>query len=141
MRRSLIAVAAASVLATIASVQAQAMPRASLPAGAGGLPVEKTQFIFGGREYCFYPAGWHGPGFYFCGYAWRRGFGWGGPVGWRGWRAPRRFVARPAYHGPRFHGGWHGGPRGGYHGGRGGGHGGPGGGHGGHGGGHHGGRH
>jgi hypothetical protein len=124
----LIAIAAASFLAAIASAEAQAMPRADLPVGAFGLQVEKTQFVFGGRQYCFYPAGWHGPGFYFCGYAWRRGLGWGGPVGWRGWAAPRRFVGRPVYRGPRFHGGHHGGPRGGFHGGHGG--------RGGHGGGH-----
>src|SRR5437870_755093 len=48
--------------------------------------VEKSQFFYGGRDYCWYPDGWHGPGFYWCGYAYRPGFGWGGPMGWRGWR-------------------------------------------------------
>jgi hypothetical protein len=48
--------------------------------------VEETQFVYRHRRYCFYPNGWHGPGFYWCGYAWRRGFGWGGPRGWHGWR-------------------------------------------------------
>jgi len=47
---------------------------------------EPVQFFFGGRQYCWYNRGWHGPGFYWCGYAFRRGFGWGGPAGWRGWR-------------------------------------------------------
>ena len=47
--------------------------------------VEKTQFYYGGREYCWYPGGWHGPGYYWCGYAYRRGLGWGGGYGWRGW--------------------------------------------------------
>ena len=41
--------------------------------------IKQAQFIFGGRNYCFYLDGWHGPGFYWCGYAYRRGLGWGGP--------------------------------------------------------------
>ena len=65
----------------------QAMPAGQLRSSANSLmPLEKTQlFIFGGRHYCFYPDGWHGPGWYWCGYAWRHGFGWGGPSGWHGW--------------------------------------------------------
>jgi hypothetical protein len=47
--------------------------------------IKQAQFIFGGRNCCFYLDGWHGPGFYWCGYAYRRGLGWGGPEGWRGW--------------------------------------------------------
>ncbi|HET7165192.1 MAG TPA: tail fiber domain-containing protein [Pseudolabrys sp.] len=47
--------------------------------------IEKTQFVFGGRRYCWYDDAWQGPGWYWCGYAWRRGFGWGGGVGWHGW--------------------------------------------------------
>jgi hypothetical protein len=82
------------------------------------LPVEKAQFLFGGRQYCWYDDGWRGPGWYWCGYAQRSGFGWGGGFGWHGWR------------------GGHRGGGGGHHGGGGGGHR-PGGG--GHGGGHHGG--
>ncbi|HEY7231769.1 MAG TPA: hypothetical protein VH558_15510 [Pseudolabrys sp.] len=61
--------------------------------------VDKVQFIYRGRRYCWYWDGWRGPGWYWCGYEWRRGFGWGGPVGWRGWRRPvhrpRPPVARP----------------------------------------------
>ena len=37
--------------------------------------IKQAQFIFGGRNYCFYLDGWHGPGFYWCGYAYRRGLG------------------------------------------------------------------
>ncbi len=48
-------------------------------------PVEQAQFILEGRNYCFYLNGWHGPGFYWCGYAFRQGYGWGGPEGWHGW--------------------------------------------------------
>ncbi len=95
---------------------------------------QKTQFwLWGGRNYCWYDGGWHGPGFYWCGYAWRRGYGWGGPVGWRGWDHAHGG-------GPGFHAGAYRGGGGGFHGG-GGGHVG-GGGHGGgsfHGGGGHGG--
>ncbi len=68
--------------------------------------LEKAQFLWGGRNYCFYDSGWRGPGYYRCGYAFRRGYGWGGPVGWHGWSG----------HGG-YHGGYHGG---GYHGGGGG---------------------
>lgn len=55
---------------------------------------ESVQFLYGGRRYCWYDGGWHGPGWYRCGFAWRRGFGWGGPLGWHGWSrggpGPRR---------------------------------------------------
>ena len=65
---------------------------------------EKTQFFWGGRNYCWYPGGWRGPGYYWCGFQWRRGYGWGGPVGWHGWG--------------RRDGGWRdGGDRGGWRGG------------------------
>lgn len=50
--------------------------------------VEKAQYFFGGRRFCFYPNGWNGPGWYWCGYAFRHGFGWGGGVGWHHWRHP-----------------------------------------------------
>lgn len=60
--------------------------------------VERTAYFYGGAQYCFYAAGWHGPGFYQCGFAYRRGYGWGGPAGWRGWGGgPRRFHGRPEY--------------------------------------------
>ena len=74
--------------ATLAAT-AQATPLSltgQLGTVAAGLnPVEQAQFILGGRHYCFYLDGWHGPGFYWCGYAFRRGYGWGGPEGWHGW--------------------------------------------------------
>ncbi|HEY1941227.1 MAG TPA: hypothetical protein VGH40_03810 [Roseiarcus sp.] len=82
---SLLAVGTALVLATsahaaigggAASVAAQSAPIA---------PVENVQFVFGGRNYCWYSSGWRGPGYYWCGYAWRRGYGWGGGWGWNGW--------------------------------------------------------
>jgi hypothetical protein len=43
-------------------------------------------YVIDGRRYCWYDVGWQGPGWYWCGYAWRRGYGWGGGYGWHGWR-------------------------------------------------------
>jgi hypothetical protein len=126
----------------------QAMPLPQLGEAAADLSsVEKSQFIYGGRNYCFYLDGWRGPGFYWCGYAHRRGLGWGGPEGWRGWHngghgghgggGYRGGGHGGAYHGGGGHGGAHGGGHaGGGH--AGGGHGGGGHGGGGHGGGGHG---
>jgi hypothetical protein len=65
--------------------------------------VEKTQFFIGSREYCWYDDGWHGPGWYWCGYALRQGFGWGGAVGWHNWDRHHP----PSLHGP-VHGPVHG---------------------------------
>jgi hypothetical protein len=66
--------------------------------------IETVQFRWQGRRYCWYDHGWRGPGWYWCGYHWRRGFGWGGPVGWRGWRRPvhinRPGVNRPGVNRP-----------------------------------------
>jgi hypothetical protein len=93
---------------------------------ANATQIENAQFIFGGQNYCWYDDGWRGPGWYWCGYANRSGLGWGGGVGWHGWR-------RGGGHGGGFrpgggHGGvFHGAARPGGHvggrGGRGGGHG------------------
>ena len=76
--------------------------------------LEKAQWFFGGQNYCWYVDGWRGPGFYWCGYAWRRGFGWGGPYGWHGWRGGYGWRGR-GWHGGYGHGGWHGGGHFGHH--------------------------
>lgn len=91
-------IAAAVVLAAGAGLggtaQAGPMPNAGVNAPASeALPLEAVQFYWGGYNYCWYSNGWNGPGWYWCGYPWRRGYGWGGGYGWRGWRHP----------------GWHGG--------------------------------
>src|SRR5687767_13923247 len=53
--------------------------------------IVQAQYSWRGRRYCFYPDGWRRPGWYRCGYHLRRGFGWGGPMGWHGWDSgPRR---------------------------------------------------
>lgn len=47
-----------------------------------------------GRAYCWYESGWKGPGWYRCGFAARRGLGWGGPAGWHGWSQEADLPAR-----------------------------------------------
>ncbi len=91
LRKFALSLAVAGVLgaATTFTGAAQAAPiglSTQLGTAAADLNiVEKAQFFYGGRNYCFYLDGWHGPGWYWCGYAFRRGYGWGGPEGWHGW--------------------------------------------------------
>ncbi len=100
MRNWLLSGAAALILgvgALATSGAAQAAPMGIDPLVLAGQDMnlaQDAQYYAGGRQYCFYPNGWRGPGFYWCGYAWRRGYGWGGPHGWRGWGAPGRVVPR-----------------------------------------------
>jgi hypothetical protein len=90
----------------------------SMPVTAGALApaaaaidlVDQTAvYVVSGRRYCFYFDGWHGPGWYRCGFAWRSGLGWGGAYGWRGWHygpAARRFRGPSVTireRGPRFY--------------------------------------
>ncbi len=106
MRKLIYAAAAIVSLATFSALApAQALPMSS--GIAVPTDVEQAQYIYGGRNYCFYPNGWNGPGFYWCGYAFRRGYGWGGGHGWHGWdhRRPPHMYGGP---GPRPH--MHGGP-------------------------------
>jgi hypothetical protein len=86
MRKILLATAAAAALAG-AAIGAQAMPgQSSVGTAVDSLNlIENAQFTFEGRRHCWYGRGWHGPGWYWCGYATRRGHGWGGPEGWNGW--------------------------------------------------------
>ena len=80
-------------LALIMAVGLGAGAAQAAPAGVPGLGdaagslglVEQAQFVISGRNYCFYDAGWHGPGWYWCGYRHRHGLGWGGERGWQGW--------------------------------------------------------
>lgn len=97
--RLVLLVTAAIGTGTIMVSTAQAAPAGmsgQLGAAADRLNlVEQTQFIFEGREYCWYDDGWHGPGWYWCGYALRQGFGWGGSAGWHHWDRHH-----PPVHGP-----------------------------------------
>jgi len=64
------------------------------------LPLEKAEYIYNGRHYCWYEDGWRGPGWYWCGRAYQEGVGWGGAYGWNGWSA----MHGGAYHPRRRHG-------------------------------------
>jgi hypothetical protein len=117
MRKLTLTVAALALCAgAFAITNASAMPLGSgLGQTADGLGlIERSQYFYGDQEYCWYPDGWHGPGFYWCGYNMRPGYGWGGPMGWRGWRGGegRRWRDRDG-DGRRFEGGegrrWRGG--------------------------------
>ena len=55
-------------------------------AGSGRInQVAVRVYVHEGQRYCFYFNGWHGPGWYRCGFANRRGLGWGGVYGWNDW--------------------------------------------------------
>lgn len=76
------AVLAAAVLLAVAP-SGVAQPVA--PMGPTLQPADLVFYWWGGHRYCWYDGGWRGPGWYWCGSPWRRGFGWGGPWGWHGW--------------------------------------------------------
>jgi hypothetical protein len=84
---------------------------AAPPVVAAPPAVAAYPYLWGDRRFCWYDRAWNGPGWYWCGYAFRRGYGWGGGYGWNGWvwRGGR------GWHGPGWHGdrGWRGGER--YH--------------------------
>jgi hypothetical protein len=101
MRNLIFAVAATAALATSGALvtgRAEAAvvgPPNAMRTTSGNLNMmEAIQYMYGGRRHCWYPAGWHGPGWYWCGYAFRKGFGWGGGEGWQGWRREGRREER-----------------------------------------------
>jgi hypothetical protein len=105
--------AAALGAGTMLSAPAQAAaagPVGQLGAAADYLSlVEKSQYVYRGYRHCWYPSGWKGPGWYRCGARWRRGYGWGGPVGWNNWvyGPPAAVVVVPRgryYYGGRYYG-------------------------------------
>ncbi len=151
MRRFAVTVVAATIFVAGAPIMGASVGAAPIVApgairgAADSLNViERAQFIWLGRNYCWYDDGWNGPGWYWCGQYLVRGVGWGGGYGWHGWRGGHAGGVRGGHGDAAVVRGGHGGAavvRGG-HGGRavvrGGGGGGRGGG-GGHGGGGHGG--
>jgi hypothetical protein len=115
MRNLLLRAAAAALLTCAAVTDVEAQLAYGVYTGDQRARIEPAQFyIFGGRHYCAYDDGWRGPGYYWCGYAWHRGFGWGGGWGWHGWGHGGYGAYRNG--GGHFHGG-HGGHGGGHHGG------------------------
>ena len=86
MRALLLAVAAGALLAAT-PVSAAGIPPNRLADVSSDLvdQVALRVYIHEGRRYCFYFNGWHGPGWYRCGFAFRRGLGWGGTYGWNDW--------------------------------------------------------
>lgn len=113
MRKIAWAIALAGVLCAglVLSGSAQAAPMSGIGNATATLDVvEKTQYVYGGYRHCWYRSGWHGAGWYRCGYAWRRGLGWGGVAGWNGWAAPGVAVVAPGVvvtTGPYFWNGRH----------------------------------
>jgi hypothetical protein len=59
---------------------------------------ERRTFFYHGRHYCWYHAAWRGPGWYWCGYARHRGYGWGGPYGWHRWHGAHAGYPHGGYH-------------------------------------------
>ena len=89
------------------SAQAGPIPHAGVGATASSVALQEAQYFWGGRNYCWYLDGWQGPGWYWCGYRWRHGYGWGGGYGWHGWGGPGQHGG--GWHGGRHYGGWQGG--------------------------------
>ncbi len=77
--------AAVAGMLAAGSAQAQSPADAFGAAAAVAAGVVAAPYFWGGHNYCWYDGGWQGPGWYWCGYADRRGFGWGGREGFRGW--------------------------------------------------------
>src|SRR5215510_6028393 len=109
MNRCMTKLATLSALAVGVIMIAGRAEAGAVPAFSGLRPAidttaltDNVQYYWGGRAHCWYDDGWRGPGWYWCGYRARRGLGWGGPQGWRGW----------SYYGDRPRGdGWAGGGR------------------------------
>jgi hypothetical protein len=89
----------ATALAGGASAQESALTVQVDRQGGALIPASFQLYMFGGRQFCWYASAWRGPGWYWCGYAWRNGLGWGGPRGWHGWHD------RGGGHGGGGHGG------------------------------------
>ncbi len=97
-----ISVVLAAAAATFASVPSEAAPIAAAGAVVEQQPnlIERAQYIYLGKPYCWYHYGWAGPGWYLCGYGTRKGLGWGGGYGWNAWELPRTYRALPTI--PRY---------------------------------------
>jgi hypothetical protein len=101
-RLAIVAVLAAAPI--LASWQLEAAPIAAPHAvHTDGLALTvPAQFIHHDKPYCWYPYGWAGAGWYWCGYGTQVGFGWGGANGWNGWAVPRSYRTARFAPGYRF---------------------------------------
>ena len=102
MRKTSMLLALAATLAAGAmgtALAAPALPGADRAAEHLTL-IDRAAYVYRGRSYCFYLDGWHGPGWYWCGYATRHGYGWGGGEGWRGWHYRAPVHRAPAHRAP-----------------------------------------
>jgi hypothetical protein len=97
------ATAAAVLVGGGAAASAQAAP--NLVGDPNFQPAAVGVYFWGGHNYCWYN-GWRGPGWYWCGYGARRGFGWGGGYGWRGWVHPGWRGGYGWRRGYAWHRGW-----------------------------------
>ena len=79
------AVAVVLAAASLSSAAAGPLLSQSVIGGSEVVGSGEVQHSWNGRTYCWSEAGWKGPGWYRCGFASRRGLGWGGPAGWHGW--------------------------------------------------------
>ena len=113
-KSSRVVISAVALLPFISSISVSPA-RAAVGEHAGSLfsslrnssPVEAIQYYsLNNSNYCWYDAGWQGPGWYSCGYEWDDGLGWGGPYGWNGWGGGHRIRL----HGSHGIGVWHHGP-------------------------------
>ncbi len=93
---AMLTIVGAALLATGATA-APLAPAQNVPAAHQQLPVENRSVLLPQKQrHCFYVDGWHGPGWYRCGYHHRKGYGWGGPAGWNGWsHGPRKVYRAP----------------------------------------------
>jgi len=89
----LVTVVAMGAGATLAGGRVHTAPIAPGAIAADVALAEPAQFIHRGKLYCWYPYGWAGAGWYWCGYGTYAGVGWGGSYGWNGWVVPRHYRA------------------------------------------------
>jgi Chaperone of endosialidase len=119
IKLGMLALLASTALMTVSANAASAPNSNGIRAAIDDLSVIDTVqvYVIGGHNHCWYDVGWQGPGWYWCGYAWRTGLGWAGGYGFRGWRWHGRsnYWSGGNYHGGM--GGWGGGGMGGWGGG------------------------
>src|SRR3974390_2063298 len=84
---------ASSMLLCGGPAHAAMSARNIIPKGSDELSlIQHAQYVYGGYSYCWFPAGWQGPGWYVCNY----GPGGGGPRVGRAGRWARMVLSRRA---------------------------------------------